>query len=89
MYVVMVAPECAPVVQVGGLGDVVSGLGRELEMRGNDVELILPKYDAMRYDRIWGLTVDYRDLSVPWYDGAIHCTVYFGLVDSTDQGNTF
>ncbi len=81
MYVVMVAPECAPVVQVGGLGDVVSGLSRELEIRGHDVEIILPKYEAMRYDRIWGLTVNYHDLRVPWYGGAIHCTVYFGVVN--------
>ncbi|MGB9187122.1 MAG: glycogen synthase [Methylovirgula sp.] len=81
MYVVMVAPECAPVVQVGGLGDVVSGLSRELEIRGNDVEIILPKYDSMRYDRICGLKIDYHDLLVPWRGGAIHCTVYFGLVN--------
>jgi starch synthase len=81
MYVVMVAPECSPVVQVGGLADVVAGLSRELENRGNAVEIILPKYDRMRYDRICGLTVDYRDLWVPWYGGAIHCSVYFGFVE--------
>jgi starch synthase len=81
MYVVMISPECSPVVQVGGLGDVVAGLSRELETRGNSVEIILPKYDRMRYDRIYGLTVDYRDLWVPWYGGAIHCSVYFGFVD--------
>ncbi len=71
----MVSPECAPVVQAGGLGDVVFGLSRELEIRGNAVEIILPKYDQMRYDRIWQLTLDYRDLWVPWYGGAIHCAV--------------
>src|SRR5258706_214527 len=31
MYIVMVASECAPVAKVGGLGDVVDGLSRELE----------------------------------------------------------
>ena len=76
MYVVMVASECAPAIHEGGLGDVVSGLSRELAIRGNDVEIILPKYDAMRYDRIHGLTIDYHDLWVPWYSGAIHCTVF-------------
>lgn len=81
MYVVMVGSECAPVIQVGGLADVVSGLSRELAIRGNDVEIILPKYHCMRYDRVWGLTVTYRDLWVPWGDGAIRCTVYFGFVD--------
>ena len=81
MYVVMVAPECSPVVQVGGLADAVSGLARELEIRGNSVEIVLPKYNNMRYDRIWGLTLDFRDLWVPWYGGAIHCSVYFGFAN--------
>jgi glycogen synthase len=39
LYVVMVAPECAPAAKAGGLGDVVSGLSRELELRGNAVAL--------------------------------------------------
>jgi starch synthase len=81
MFVVMVASECAPVAQAGGLGDVVYGLSRELELRGNAVEIILPKYDCMRYDLISGLTVTYEDLWVPWYSGAIHCSVWFGFVE--------
>ena len=81
MFVVMIASECAPVAQAGGLGDVVFGLSRELELRGNAVEIVLPKYDCLRYDRIYGLTVAYEDLWVPWYSGAIHCTVFFGYVD--------
>jgi glycogen synthase len=62
VFVVMVAAECAPVAQAGGLGDVVFGLSRELELRGNAVEIVLPKYDCLRYDRIYGLTVAYEDL---------------------------
>jgi starch synthase len=80
MYIVMVASECAPVAKVGGLADVVFGLSRELEIRGNAVEIILPKYDCMRYDHIWGLQPTYHDLWVPWYSGAVHCTVWFGFV---------
>lgn len=76
----MIASECAPVVQAGGLGEVVAGLSRELELRGNAVEIILPKYDCIRHDHIYGLQVTYRDLWVPWYGGAIHCTVWFGFV---------
>ncbi len=81
MFVVMVAPECAPVAQAGGLGDVVFGLSRELELRGNSVEIVLPKYDCLRHDRIYGLAVAYDDLWVPWFSDAIHCTVFFGWVD--------
>ncbi|MGF1615777.1 MAG: glycogen synthase GlgA [Gammaproteobacteria bacterium] len=80
MYVAMISPECAPVAKVGGLADVVFGLSRELEIRGNEVHIILPKYDCMRYDHIWGLNISFADLWVPWYGGSIHCTVWFGFV---------
>ena len=80
MYIVQISPELAPVAKVGGLADVVFGLSNELELRGNHVEIILPKYDCLRYDHIWDLTEVYEDLWVPWYGGAIHCTVYFGHV---------
>ena len=80
MFIVEVASECAPVAKVGGLADVVFGLSRELEIRGNSVEIILPKYDCMWYDQIWGLHVTYSDLWVPWFGGAIHCSVWFGFV---------
>jgi starch synthase len=80
MYIVQIASECAPVIKAGGLGDVVYGLSRELEERGHTVELILPKYDCMRYDHIWGLHEAYRDLWVPWFDGFIRCHVDCGWV---------
>ena len=66
MYVVMIAPECAPVAKVGGLGDVVFGLSRELEIRGHAVEIVLPKYDCMRHDQVWGLEIVDHSLTVPW-----------------------
>jgi starch synthase len=81
MYIVMAASECAPVAKVGGLGDVVFGLARELEIRGHTVEIVLPKYDCMRYDHIYGLQVTWEGLMVPWCDGRVPCTVWFGFVD--------
>jgi starch synthase len=80
MYIVQIASECAPVIKAGGLGDVVYGLSRELSIRGHSVEIILPKYDCMRYDHVWGMHEAYRDLCVPWYGGAIYCTVHCGWV---------
>jgi starch synthase len=74
----MVAAECAPTAKAGGLGDVVSGLSRELEIRGHAVEIILPKYDSLRSSDIWDLAPSYHDLQVPWYGGTVHCTVWFG-----------
>jgi starch synthase len=80
VYVVMVAPECAPVAKAGGLGDVVFGLSRELEIRGHAVEIVLPKYGCMRHRDVWDLHVCYDDLRVPWYGGELHCAVWFGHV---------
>jgi starch synthase len=80
LYIVHITPELATVAKVGGLADVVFGLTRELAIRGNHVEIILPKYASMRYDQIYDLQEVYQDLWVPWYDGAIHCTVFFGFV---------
>src|ERR1039458_3784110 len=80
MYIVMVATECAPVAKVGGLGDVVFGLSRELEVRGNSVEIILRKYDCRRYDQIYGLQLSLNRKWVPWYNQSVHCSVYFGFV---------
>ena len=80
MYIVQIASECAPVIKAGGLGDVVYGLSSELEGRGHCVEIILPKYDCMRYDHIWGLHDAYRDLIVPWYGTDIRCDVFCGWV---------
>lgn len=80
MYILQIASECAPVAKVGGLADVVFGLTRELEIRGHAVEILLPKYDGMRYDQIYGLQVTFRDLWVPWNGESIHCSVWFGFV---------
>ena len=80
LFVVMITPELAPVAKIGGLADVVFGLTRELEIRGNAVEIILPKYDCLRWDHIRDFQPVFHDLWVPWYDGAVHCTVYFGFV---------
>lgn len=80
LYIVHIAPEMSPVAKVGGLADVVFGLTWELQIRGHSVETILPKYSHMRYDHVYGLKRCFDDLWVPWYDGAVHCSVYFGFV---------
>jgi len=80
MFTIVISSELAPVAKVGGLGDVVFGLSRELEIRGNAVEIILPKYDCLWYDEIWGLHKIWGALWVPWYTGAIACSVWFGFV---------
>ena len=80
LFIVHITPEMAPVAKVGGLADVVFGISREQAIRGNHVEIILPKYANLRYDHIFELHEVYRDLWVPWHAGAVHCTVFFGFV---------
>ncbi len=80
LSIIQITPELAPVAKVGGLADVVFGLSRELAIRGNQVEIILPKYDNLRYDQILDLHQVHQDLWVPWYEHAIRCTVHLGLV---------
>ncbi|XP_062160775.1 probable starch synthase 4, chloroplastic/amyloplastic isoform X2 [Alnus glutinosa] len=67
LYVIHIAAEMAPVAKVGGLGDVVTGLGKALQNRGHLVEIVLPKYDCMQYDRIRDLRV--LDVVVESYFG--------------------
>lgn len=47
MKIVHLATEFAMVAKAGGLGDVLLGLGRELVRQGQNVEVILPKYDTI------------------------------------------
>ncbi|KDP37946.1 hypothetical protein JCGZ_04589 [Jatropha curcas] len=71
LHVIHIAAEMAPVAKVGGLGDVVTGLGKALQKRGHLVEIILPKYDCMQYDGIGNL----RALDVvveSYFDGKLY-----------------
>ena len=45
-------PACPPRPQEGGLGDVVTALGRAVQDEGHDVEVILPKYDCINYNHV-------------------------------------
>lgn len=62
MKILMVAPEAAPFIKVGGLSDVVGALSKALSFRGHDVRIILPKYTSLRH--IDGAVPDDRPLIV-------------------------
>jgi len=76
MYIVMVAPECAPAAKSGGLGDVVFGLSRELEIRGNAVEISSPNTRACGISDIWGCSLLPRFVGA-WYGRSVHCHLFF------------
>ncbi|KAL5731895.1 putative starch synthase 4 [Ranunculus cassubicifolius] len=81
LHIIHIAAEMAPVAKVGGLGDVVSGLGKALQKRGHLVEIIIPKYDCMQYDRV----SNFRALDVvvqSYFDGRLHNNkIWVGIVE--------
>ncbi|CAK7350256.1 unnamed protein product [Dovyalis caffra] len=68
-------------LKVGGLGDVVTGLGKALQKRGHLVEIVLPKYDCMQYDRVHNLRV--LDVVVEsYFDGKLYKNkIWVGTVE--------
>ncbi len=81
MYIVHIATELSPVAKVGGLGDVIYGLSKELKKLGHTVEIILPKYDCLHLDKLSNLKIEFQDL---WsYDGAdrFSNTIWSATVD--------
>ncbi|GBG91694.1 hypothetical protein CBR_g53508 [Chara braunii] len=81
MHIIHIAAEMAPVAKVGGLADVVTGLGRALQKKGHLVEFILPKYDCMDYSRIKGLKVMDFDLFSYFNGEAFKNKVWRGVVE--------
>ncbi|MDR3625017.1 MAG: glycogen synthase [Chlamydiales bacterium] len=81
MYIVHIASELSPIAKVGGLADVVSGLSKELKLKGLHVEIIIPKYDCVDYSQVKEFKIAYHDLK-SYYDGTwVSNTVWQGLVD--------
>ncbi len=80
MYIAMISAECAPAAKVGGLGDFVAGLSHDMSARGHQVDIVLPKYDCLRFERIWDLHKVY-DLWAPLYGDWVHCDVEHGHVE--------
>lgn len=56
LYVTHVAVEMAPIAKVGGMGDVVTALGRAVQDLGHQVEVILPRYDFFLHSPLLGAT---------------------------------
>ena len=48
MKVLFVASEASPFIKVGGLGDVMGGLPKELVKKGVDARVIIPLYSAIK-----------------------------------------
>ena len=79
LHIVSISVEMAPIAKVGGLGDVVTSLGRACQEEGHKVEVILPKYDTLDYTAIQ----DFKEITgFSW--GATYNRVFHGKVEDID-----
>lgn len=69
MKILMVSAEMTPLVKVGGVGDVVGSLPRELQLQGHTVRVVCPFYGCIkrssewiRFDRPLGVPLGERNL---------------------------
>jgi starch synthase len=67
--IAFVAPECDPLLKVGGLADVVGSLPRALRRLGHDVEIYLPRFAAIEshylHDAIYEGSIAVRQPPLP------------------------
>ncbi len=92
MRILQIASEMTCVAKVGGLGDVLMGLSRELLRKGHDVLAILPAYGCVETEHLSPLNkVEYFDTTI---DGCsrrgklthyvLHNTIPVALLDTED-----
>jgi starch synthase len=81
MEIVHIASELTPLAKVGGLADVIQGLGKELVRKGCQVTIVLPKYDCLHAEHLKNLRVEKDDLIS--FDGPdmIRNTIWSAQVD--------
>lgn len=63
MRIVHLTTEFAPFAKAGGLGEVLVGLARELTRTGQNIEVILPKYDFIPPSSLNNLKIERNDFS--------------------------
>lgn len=81
MYILHLSAELAPIAKVGGLGDVLQGLSRELLRLGHRVETILPKHRIVDPEQLAGLQCIDEGLQVPFSGRTILNKVWKAVVD--------
>jgi starch synthase len=79
--ILFVAPECAPLVHVGGLGDVASALPTALRREGHDARVVLPRYGIISTA---GMKRHPNPLGVPLGSSEAWCAVWETAIPGTD-----
>lgn len=79
LHIVHITAELAPIAKVGGLGDVVTGLGRACLSRGHKVDIMLPFYECIQKQNINELELETTYTS--YHDGNwVPTNAYRGIV---------
>lgn len=63
LKVLFVAPEAAPFMKVGGLGEVIRSLPRALRRLGHDARVLIPRYGTLNKDE-FPVKMEIKDLRV-------------------------
>jgi len=79
LNIVHIAVEMAPIAKVGGMGDVVTALGRAIKEEGHKVQVIIPKFDCLNYKQVQNL---HQDGSFPF--GGTVVRVWRGIVEELE-----
>lgn len=82
MRILQIASEMAPIAKVGGLADVILGLSRELQTKGHDVSIMIPKYDCLDYTAIKNLKPLEPSIKSTYRKEHFHSTIWTGLYDT-------
>ena len=87
LHIAHVTVEMAPIAKVGGLGDVVTGLGRAVQEEGHEVVVYLPKYDCIDYSVVKNLqkakSFHWENTHVQAWTGKVSVGLaLFGLCDA-------
>ncbi len=79
MKIFWLSAEVAPIVKVGGLGDVAGALPKSLIKKGVDIRLSLPYYGSIKTPAKLVL----RNLKMSWNDKDISFNVYLAFIPGT------
>jgi starch synthase len=84
MHIIQIATELAPIAKVGGLGDVLYGLSKELVKKGHRVSIFLPKYTIIELEKVKNLKVELRGIPCKEGDQVFQNTLWSGKLEHLD-----